>query len=279
MPPLRIGLAVLSLAAALATAEPAAAQQLPFPFRPISSAADPVAAFVTEASQQFGVPESWIRAVMRVESAGNAAATSPAGAIGLMQVMPQTYAALRVRLGLGADAYDPHDNIMAGAAYLREMRDQYGSAGFLAAYNAGPSRWEDYLAGVRSLPPETIRYMARLAPMLGSDGATMLSPGLSRAVVAPETAPIFVALGGPNQQMIGPAAGQIVAADAPAEPSTGGLFMVRRMLPAEPSGSKPGRDSHASMPAPPRPQSPARASPAGPLNPLFVPRMPPQGQL
>src|SRR5690606_1039651 len=95
---------------------------------------DPHAAFVTEASQRFGIPEHWIRSVCRVESADDARAVSSAGAMGLMQVMPATWAELRVRYGLGRDPFDPRDNIIAGTAYLREMYDRYGSPGFLAAY-------------------------------------------------------------------------------------------------------------------------------------------------
>jgi soluble lytic murein transglycosylase-like protein len=77
-------------------------------------AARPFAIFVTEAAQRFRIPESWIRAVMRVESFGDARAISQKGAIGLMQVMPKTYAELRVRHRLGADPCDPHNNILAG---------------------------------------------------------------------------------------------------------------------------------------------------------------------
>jgi soluble lytic murein transglycosylase-like protein len=133
--------------------------------------AHPYAGHVAEASQRFGIPEAWLWSVMRVESAGNPAATSHAGAMGLMQVMPRTYAELRSRYGLGPNPYDPRDSIMAGAAYLREMHDRYGSAGFLAAYNAGPGRWEDYVSRGRSLPAETVAYMARLGPMVGGSAA------------------------------------------------------------------------------------------------------------
>ena len=104
------------------------------------SRADSYATFITEAAQRFGVPEHWIRAVMRIESAGDVRAISSAGAMGLKQVMPATWADLRVRHRLGANPYDPRDNILAGTAYLREMHDRYGSPGFLAAYNAGPGR-------------------------------------------------------------------------------------------------------------------------------------------
>jgi hypothetical protein len=108
---------------------------------------------------------------MQAESRGAVRAVSPKGAMGLMQIMPQTWAGLRSRYGLGADPFDPHDNILAGAAYLRELHDRYGAAGFLAAYNAGPGRYEDYRASGRPLPTETQAYVAALAPLLRDDGS------------------------------------------------------------------------------------------------------------
>ena len=105
----------------------------------------PFAAFVTEASERFGVPEHWIRAVLRVESGAIQRARSSKGAIGLMQIMPKTWTELRARYGLGADPYDPRDNILGGAAYIRELYDRYGAPGFLAAYTAGPGRYERHL--------------------------------------------------------------------------------------------------------------------------------------
>ena len=84
--------------------------------------------------------------------------------MGLMQVMPETYDELRARYNLGDDPFDPHDNILAGTAYLREMYDIYGSPGFLAAYNAGPRRLDDYLSNNRPLPDETRRYVAMIGP-------------------------------------------------------------------------------------------------------------------
>ena len=131
--------------------------------------ADPYAADITEASRRFGIPESWIRAVMRVESSGRAHAISPKGAIGLMQIMPDTWAGLRQRYRLGRNPRDPRDNILAGAAYLREMHDRYGAAGFLAAYNAGPGRYQDHVSTGRPLPAETLAYVAALAPLIGGD--------------------------------------------------------------------------------------------------------------
>lgn len=132
-----------------------------------SQRAHPIADDIAEAARRFGVPVAWIRAVIGTESAGDIRAVSRAGAMGLMQVMPDTWSELRARYRLGPNPFDPHDNILAGAAYLREMYDRYGSPGFLAAYNAGPQRYDDYLAGVRPLPAETRAYVATLAPLIG----------------------------------------------------------------------------------------------------------------
>jgi soluble lytic murein transglycosylase-like protein len=134
--------------------------------RPNDSPLLPFAAFVTEASKRFGVPEQWIRAVMQVESSAKQRARSSKGAIGLMQIMPKTWTELRAHYGLGADPYDPRDNILAGAAYIRELYDRYGAPEFLAAYNAGPGRYERHLATGRPLPDETQAYVATLAPMI-----------------------------------------------------------------------------------------------------------------
>lgn len=80
--------------------------------------------------------------------------------------MPQILARLRLRYRLDSDPFDPRDNILAGAGYLREMYDRYGAAGFLAAYNAGPPRYDAYLATGRPLPAETRAYVAALAPLM-----------------------------------------------------------------------------------------------------------------
>lgn len=85
------------------------------------------------ASRQTGVPAGILEAVMHQESGGNKEAVSPAGAIGLMQLMPGTAAGLRV------DPHDPHQNILGGARYLRAMYDKFGNwESAIAAYNAGP---------------------------------------------------------------------------------------------------------------------------------------------
>lgn len=147
-------------------ASPVRAQTSP---PPRTAAVDPFAGHVAEASQRFGIPEAWIIAVKRAESAGVVRAISSAGAMGLMQVMPDTWSELRIRHRLGRDPYDPRDNILAGAAYLREMYDRYGTVpAMLAAYNAGPGRYDEHLATGRALPAETRAYVALLAPRLGA---------------------------------------------------------------------------------------------------------------
>ena len=152
----------------------------------------PFAAHIAEAAQRFGIPERWIVAVMGAESAGDTRAVSHAGARGLMQVMPGTWDHLRVRYRLGLDPFDPRDNILAGAAYLREMYDRYGTIpAMLAAYNAGPDRYDEHLATGRPLPAETRAYVDQLAPALGT---TEASTGAPPAPPPPDwrEAPLFV---------------------------------------------------------------------------------------
>ncbi len=132
-----------------------------------ASARHAFAYHIAEASQRFGIPQRWILAVLQAESAGSVRAISSAGAMGLMQVMPETWTELRLRYRLGRNPYDPHDNILAGTAYLREMWDRYGDVtAMLAAYNAGPARYDEHRAKGRPLPAETRAYIALLAPVL-----------------------------------------------------------------------------------------------------------------
>jgi cell division protein FtsN len=151
-------------------------------YAPPGPASDPWGPYITEASTRFDIPDRWIREVMRAESSGKVLETSAPGAMGLMQVMPQTYDTLRDRYGLDDDAYDPHDNIMAGTAYLREMYDLYGSPGFLAAYNAGPGRLDDYLTRNRGLPDETRNYVAKIAPRIAGVFPQRVSPAQQYAM-------------------------------------------------------------------------------------------------
>ena len=191
---LTVGIAVAaSISCGEARAQPKAIQRTSA-VQPVARDAfdAPFSAFVTEASQRFGVPAAWIRAVMRAESFGAVRAISPKGAMGLMQIMPATWAGLRQRYRLGANPYDAHDNIIAGAAYLRELHDRYGAPGFLAAYNAGPARWEYHLATGRPLPLETQAYLARLAPVVGGNAPDKAAP-LASIVRSWTEASLFVA--------------------------------------------------------------------------------------
>jgi hypothetical protein len=92
------------------------------------------------------------------------------GAMGLMQLMPQTYNDMRVEHGLGKDPYDPHDNIMAGAAYLRFLRAKYGYPAMFAAYNDGPGNLEARMMGRGLLPLETQNYMVNITNALAGGG-------------------------------------------------------------------------------------------------------------
>ncbi len=160
---------------------------------------DPWGPYIREAASRYSVPEQWIRAVMAQESGGQEQAVSPAGAMGLMQVMPNTYESLREANSLGADPFNPEDNILAGTAYIRQMYDRYGAPGFLAAYNAGPEALDDYLAGNGQLPDETVNYLTAVAPNLGT-GTRMTGPlaayassgGVETAALTP-TASTFAA--------------------------------------------------------------------------------------
>jgi D-alanyl-D-alanine carboxypeptidase len=138
-------------------------------YPPPGPAEDPWGPYIREASARFAVPGHWVRAVMHQESGGEQQATSPVGAMGLMQIMPATYEELRVRYQLGDDPYEPRNNLLAGTAYIREMYDRFGAPGFLAAYNAGPDRVDSYLARRAPLPDETVNYVAAIAPNLGTD--------------------------------------------------------------------------------------------------------------
>jgi soluble lytic murein transglycosylase-like protein len=130
---------------------------------------DRFAKFIAEASVRFAVPAFWIRAVIQIESAGDAHSISPRGAMALMQLMPATWVELSVRYSLGRDPFDARDNILAGTAYLKEMHDRSGSAGFLAAYHAGPWRYEQHLVTGKPLPSETTAYVAAVTPLLDNE--------------------------------------------------------------------------------------------------------------
>jgi cell division septation protein DedD len=152
---------------------------------PADSLFDPWGHHIAEAAARHDVPEVWIREVIERESSGRRRAVSPAGAMGLMQVMPGTWGELRLRYRLGHDPFDPRDNILAGTAYIREMYDRFGSPGFLAAYNAGPGAFSRYLVRTRPLPRETRRFVAAIAPRIeGIAPASRAEPAVYAAVPA-----------------------------------------------------------------------------------------------
>ena len=129
----------------------------------LSPCVQPVGVVCCQGIAALRVPAHWIRAVMQLESIGDKGALSPKGAMGLMQIMPETYAELRLRYHLGADPYEPRNNILAGAAYLREMHDRFGPGGFLAAYKRGT---------------RTIRRLSETRPAPSRRGAQRSSPCL-----------------------------------------------------------------------------------------------------
>jgi membrane-bound lytic murein transglycosylase B len=144
---------------------------------------------VARASRRAGVPVAWINAVMRVESGGRTMLTntqpmvSSKGALGLMQVLPETYQDMRAQYRLGPDPFDPRDNISAGAGYLRWLRGKYGYPAMFAAYNAGPGQIDDVLGGSKRLPAETQSYVARVGQILGEasgDGAMINAAKFTR---------------------------------------------------------------------------------------------------
>ena len=160
---------------------------------------DPYGRYIAEAAQRFAIPERWIREVMRVESAGRPRAVSHAGAMGLMQIMPGTWRELRRAHGLGADPFRPRDNILAGAAYLRQMFDRYRSVRLmLAAYNAGPGRTDAHVRAGRRLPAETRAYIAVLVPALTGTHSGEPSPPVQVAQADPATAPLFALAAPPS---------------------------------------------------------------------------------
>ena len=158
--------------------------------RPVYCGTERWDSLILAAAQRFDLRPAWVRTVIRVESAGCAITnqgpvTSSAGAMGLMQLMPATWSRLREQLHLGTDPYDPADNILAGSAYLRELYDAFGASGALAAYHAGPERYEQWLLAGRPLPAATLDYLDRLHEALArSDDSLLLDPSpapLSRA--------------------------------------------------------------------------------------------------
>ncbi|HEY4940155.1 MAG TPA: lytic transglycosylase domain-containing protein [Rhizomicrobium sp.] len=152
---------------------------------------------IAVASRRFGISESWIRAVTRMESGGrtmqeeNQPITSSPGAMGLMQVMPGTYREMREQYRLGANAYDPQDNVLAGTAYLRWLYQKYGYPAMFAGYNAGPGKLDDHLQRGRPLPTETSAYVRGITNILGVRPGRRIRPSPTLAsLMQPASSPI-----------------------------------------------------------------------------------------
>lgn len=111
---------------------------------------------IKEAAARYQVDPRLVAAVAQTESGGNQEAVSPAGAVGVMQLMPETAA------GLGINPYDKRQNIEGGAKYLRQMMDTFGGdvQKAVAAYNAGPQAVKEY----NGIPPyrETQDYVNKV---------------------------------------------------------------------------------------------------------------------
>ncbi|MGH6872991.1 MAG: lytic transglycosylase domain-containing protein [Rhizomicrobium sp.] len=157
--------------------------------------------YTLEGARRFGVPVAWIRAVMQAESGGrtmlaeNLPITSTEGAMGLMQLMPETYDDMRRAYRLGQDPYDPHDNIIAGAAYLRFLRGKYGYPQMFAAYNDGPGHLEDRMRAGGLLPEETRNYVGFITAKLeGTPGTPTPGHGNLR-LTRPDGTPVWIDAG------------------------------------------------------------------------------------
>jgi soluble lytic murein transglycosylase-like protein len=129
---------------------------------PRATAPANIDALLQQASTESGVPMNLLRAVAQTESGFNPRAVSSAGALGIMQLMPDTANGLGV-----TDPFDPAQNINAGARYLRQQLDAFGGDQrlALAAYNAGPGAVQRY-HGVPPFP-ETRRYVDNVLALAG----------------------------------------------------------------------------------------------------------------
>ncbi|HTH98151.1 MAG TPA: lytic transglycosylase domain-containing protein [Stellaceae bacterium] len=245
---------------------------------------DPWGPYIREAAARYTVPEQWIRAVMKQESGGQEQAVSPVGAMGLMQLMPRTYRELEAQNGLGADPFNPRDNILAGTAYIREMYNRFGSPGFLAAYNAGPRRLDSYLAGETGLPMETVHYVAAISPNLGTEvpmsGPLANYAGANIQVASNAPTPVSFATGcdvnaayDPNHPCTSAMANEIAAVE---QTSTSGCDLNAAYNPGNPctsSAPAPARQAVARYPTASGCDLNAAYNPYGPCTPAAAPNV------
>jgi hypothetical protein len=166
---------------------------------------------ITRAAIHNGLPPAIVRSVAKAESGYHIDAVSPKGAIGLMQLMPGTAAALN------ADPHDPAQNVEAGARYLRDLllkyeNDPHQISKALAAYNAGPGAVDKY----KGIPPyrETINYVNRVLKDYASVGR---ASGLSTS--KPEACATHTAAT-PSDPHPSPSAPECNSPAAPPQPKT-----------------------------------------------------------
>jgi len=153
---------------------------------------------IAEAAGRYHIPAKWIRTVMQMESGGRTMLnaqkpiTSPVGAVGLMQLMPGTYDQMRKQHKLGANPFNPHDNIMAGAAYLSWLHHKYGYPAMFVAYNDGPGNLEAKRSKGRALPAETRNYVAKICATLGTAVPDSFSHSGRTKLTRPNGKPVWI---------------------------------------------------------------------------------------
>ena len=178
-----------------------------------SSAAGHLDGFIAEASERFGIPAAWIRAIVHVELGRTVRTSSRKGGVGLSQLSPEKWTELRHRYALGTNPSDRRDNILAGTAHLREMYDRYGSKDFLAVYIMGPTRYDEHRKSGAPLPEETQAVVADLAPLIELGLKDVVGSTTRAKVISWRKAPLFVAQTGRSSS------DKAIAAGVPAERS------------------------------------------------------------
>jgi hypothetical protein len=157
-----------------------------------------VQGIVAQAASEHGLDADLINAMIWVESRFDPQAKSPAGARGLMQLMPSTAAYLAKQMGEhNPRAYDPEFNVRAGALYLAEMMEKFGDERYaVAAYHAGPGNVKRWLEAGEAFPDYSETYVAKVMEARsrferGADRATAagvlaVAPGPEREREEPE---------------------------------------------------------------------------------------------
>jgi hypothetical protein len=197
---------------------------------------------IKRASRRFKVPADWIREVIKLESGGrtmlaeNMPMVSSRGARGLMQLLPATYSEMRRQYGLGADPFDPHDNIFAGAAYLSWLRGKYGYPAMLAAYNDGPGNYEQRSAKGTQFPDETRNYVTAATLVLGGGAPANNNAVLTQVNTTPAGAatsiPAVMTVAQPPSAATAPVITATATPPAVATTSTGAAPAVGNATPA-----------------------------------------------